>query len=169
MKGPKAIKILSIAALTVYTALLVLIGVLLMTYMTVALSPILFIITVTFLAAPVIYPIQLLLIRRNYYRNRPATPSIMTWTHIFRVIQLLQTLIFLWRVIGYINDIYVAFKDGIYLNNFYSLQIGLTLVLCISIPLNLLIFFKGWRLLKVAQGSYVEDVMSTFDEPSTRQ
>lgn len=174
MKEPKGINALSIAALSTHLTLLSLIGVVALASNTsvsfnVTGWLIVLVIIFTLVVAPAAYPVQLLLIRRNYYRNIPASPAIMTWTHICRILQLLQIIYLVWMTIGTISNIYVSYRTGDFGTSFEYLRIAITFVMCVSIPLNLLIFFKGWRFLKLAQGSYVDEVMTNFDEPSSKQ
>src|SRR3569833_4427784 len=117
MKEPKGIKKLSIAALAGHLGLCAFFGSLTVsrfvsTEFNLIGSLIAFSILLTLLASPALYPIQLLLIRRNYYRNIPASPAIMTWTHICRILQLLQTIYLVWMTIGTISIIYESYLTG---------------------------------------------------------
>ena len=121
------------------------------------------------LVAPAAYPTQLLLIRRNYYRNAPIAASTRAWTHICRIIQLLHTIILAWMAIATIRNIYITYEEDIFVDRFDYLRAAMTLAMCISIPFNLLIFFKGWRLLKFTESDYIDDVMAGFGEGASRQ
>src|SRR3569833_2239813 len=138
MKEPKGIKKLSIAALAGHLGLCAFFGSLTVsrfvsTEFNLIGSLIAFSILFTLLASPALYPIQLLLIRRNYYRNIPASPAIMTWTHICRILQLLETIFMVLTIIITINSIYLSYGNEYFNARFDYIRRASVLLMCASI------------------------------------
>jgi len=109
------------------------------------------------------YPAQLLLIRDKYYRHFPVSYSARVFVHIFRVIQLLFTLILtaLLTMVAYNISRDMATAGNSY--RFRGVQISICMLVLATVVLNLILFFKGWRLLKRVRRNYVDEVMSAFD------
>ncbi|HVW59654.1 MAG TPA: hypothetical protein VHC48_06460 [Puia sp.] len=109
------------------------------------------------------YPAQLLLIRDRYYRHFTISYRARVFTHIFRVIQLIFTVLLtglLTMVIYNVSGKYRA-GNGFHLN---VIQSGILLILLVTIVSNLTLFFKGWRFLKQTRKTYIDEVMATFDD-----
>lgn len=111
------------------------------------------------------YPVQLLLIRDSYYRHFPISYRARVFTHIFRVIQLIFTVLLTGLLTMVIYNVSGKFNAG---NSFplNVIQSGILLILLVTIVLNLTLFFKGWRFLQQTRKAYIDEVMATFDDAS---
>jgi hypothetical protein len=107
-----------------------------------------------------LYAVQLILMKRSYYRHYAITTSAKVFLHICRIITLLYSLmgIFLLAV-----TFYNSFRNRAYLSSHdYKFMASLALVL-VTVVMDLTIFFKGWRLLKLVKTPYIEGVIASFD------
>ena len=109
------------------------------------------------------YPAQLLLIRDRYYRHFTISYRARVFTHIFRVIQLIFTVLLTGLLTMVMYNLSGKFKAG---NNFHLtvIQSGIFLILLATTVLNLTLFFKGWRFLQQTRKTYIDGVMATFDD-----
>lgn len=112
-----------------------------------------------------LYPILILLIRRTYYRHRPVTSFVTILLHISRIIQLLFTCFITVVVVFGIFEIISGMRR--YRNTTYPRDIfypGLVAgIIVAGIIVNSILFFKGWRLLKIVRTPYIDEVMASFD------
>lgn len=108
----------------------------------------------------ILYALQLILMKRSYYRHYAVTVIAKVFLHICRIITLLYALVgaCLLAATAYHTSVKSAYLDR---HDFKFLGIvGLVLV---TVVMNLTIFFKGWRLLKLIKTPYIEEVMASFD------
>src|SRR5882757_602131 len=93
----------------------------------------------------ILYPVQLLLMRKKYYRYVPISSGARTFLHIARIIQLLFTIVI---AILLIASTYNILRNMHFTRRFSYLyiQAAMLLLLLTLVLLNLTIFFKGWRL-----------------------
>lgn len=163
MKDIPGIKALCYGAITCNVAL---IGVLLYnTSFSNTTDAIMFVITSFGLLVCILYGVQLLLMKRNYYTHRPITSGARRLLHIARIIQLLYTLGGTLILVGSLLSTYRYWE---YDSHRFGLMTAYALIL-VTIVLNLTIFFKGWRLLKLVRNNYIDEVMATFDVVQTKQ
>jgi len=120
------------------------------------------IITVLIIIA-ITYPAQLLFMRKKYYRYVPVTSAARIFLHITRIIQFLFSLFMAFALAASLSDLFKYNRPLIVGNSAFYLQAGILLLLLIAVVLNLLIFFKGWRLLKLVRSNYIDEVMNAFD------
>ena len=108
-----------------------------------------------------LYPVQLLITRRRYYRSMPISAGTRTFVQVVRIIQLLLTIslaaFFSFLVYGLIKQIIYRRIARLSLP-IAILSMGLTII-----GFNLAIFFKGGRLLKQTNKNYIDEVMASFD------
>ena len=168
MKEVRGIKGLSISSILVNGGLF---GVMILSLLAVAgLAPfkeegfIILVLLSLAMMATLAYPLQLLLIRRRYYRDIPISSRTRVFTHLSRIIQLLYTLLLVWAIVVSVYNIYKYKEMSFRSNSALILQVCLSLMVVAAIILNLILFFKGWRLLKQTRKSYIDEVMATFDD-----
>jgi len=113
----------------------------------------------------ILYAVQLLLMKRNYYRHQPITSGARVFFHISRIIQLLYTLA---EALLLGLSIFNSYKNLQYDRYRYQMMAVYALLL-VTVVMNLTIFFRGWRLLRQTRTSYIDEVMATFDEGSAKR
>ncbi|HEY4209478.1 MAG TPA: hypothetical protein VGM31_21785 [Puia sp.] len=98
--------------------------------------------------------------RKAYYRHRSMGTIPRIILHICRVIQLLYSLAACCLV-----TMDIAYEAGLppYARSYESKKMAALAIIVIAVTLNLMIFFKGWRLLKFVRRPYIDQVMSSFD------
>jgi hypothetical protein len=108
----------------------------------------------------ILYAIQLILMKRSYYRHQTISAGAKALLHICRIIQLLYSIM----EAGLLSSgVYYSFKDrGFAFNHDYKSMLIMASLL-VTVVMNLTIFFKGWRLLKLVKRPYIEEVMASFD------
>ncbi|MBN8854136.1 MAG: hypothetical protein BGO55_07065 [Sphingobacteriales bacterium 50-39] len=108
----------------------------------------------------ILYAIQLILMKRSYYRHHTISAGAKIPLHICRIIQLLYSIM----EAGLLSTgVYFTFRDrNIVHNNDYKGMLIMAALL-VTVVMNLIIFFKGWRLLKLVKRPYIEEVMASFD------
>lgn len=113
----------------------------------------------------ILYDVLLLVIRRKYYRYTPIKAGLRVVVGIVRIIQLLFSIFLLVAMISVGYDLTKASIQ----EPRWGLVVVMVLVLSM-LTLNIILFFKGWRLLKlVRRNNYIDDVMATFDGDLSKQ
>jgi hypothetical protein len=113
-----------------------------------------------------LYPAQLLIIRKKYYSHRPVSASARVLVHILRVIQILFTcfitVVLTFGIIEMVESLR-RYNSLAYQQSLLGPG-SLLFVMLVGITINAIVFFKGWRLLKIVRHSnYLEEVMASFD------
>lgn len=110
-----------------------------------------------------LYPTQLLFMRKRYYRGIPISSGARTFLHILRSLQAMIIIglatFFTWAAYTLIVNLRYRFNP----NFRYFLPTGILLLVLASVVLNTMIFLKGWRFLKLVRTTYIDEVMATFD------
>lgn len=113
-----------------------------------------------------LYPVQLLIIRNKYYSHRPVSPTERVLVHITRIIQILFTcFVVVVSTFGVIELVESLARNHslAYQRNLLAPE-SVLFVTLVGITINAIIFFKGWRLLKLVRyNNYIEEVMASFD------
>jgi hypothetical protein len=166
MKRVRGIKALSIGAIIANGVLLALLINLWMQLLRLSKTPgtevAIFLGIISGLVFAIAYPVQLLFMRMRYYQYAPDSSTTRVFLHITRILQLLFN-IFL--ALGLAGALYETFrqKGEVARGSHFYQQVGLLFLMLTTFVLNLLIFFKGWRLLKLMRTSYIDHVMNAFD------
>jgi hypothetical protein len=159
MTGPKGIVALSYGAIACNT---VLIGLLVYnTRFYNSEDQMAFLITGFGLVTAICYAVQLIRIRKAYYRHKAITKRARVILHICRVVQFLYSVAGS-CLVGMVIYFSVRTPQDYYRNDSYKMLAGM-ITIVVGVTLNLTIFFKGWRLLKLVRKPYIDDVMSSFD------
>jgi hypothetical protein len=114
----------------------------------------------------ILYPVQLLRIRRNFYLHRLPSSGAKTFLHIYRIIQLIFTILMALVTAAGCSEVYHSvryYESRPSDKNLLMIRGGVMVVLLATIVVNFTIFFKGWRLLKMVRKNYVDHVMESFD------
>jgi len=114
------------------------------------------------LIMPILYALQLILIKRSYYRHRTIGVRAKVFLHICRIIQAVYSLIGAFLVAA---TVYNAFRvrSPVYMDSYLYKRWAVMAVILVTVVMNFTIFFKGWRLLKLVKRPYLEEVMASFD------
>lgn len=108
----------------------------------------------------VLYAVQLILMKRFYYRHHIISLSAKIFLHICRTITLLYSLL---GAILLTTSAYYSSRQPAYMRaSDYRFMAALGLIL-VTVVMNFTIFFKGWRLLKMVRTPYIEKVIASFD------
>lgn len=106
------------------------------------------------------YAAQLIRIRRSYYRHQSISRGARIILHICRTFQFLYSLA---AALLVTITVYGSIGTAVFMRGYESRVMAAMAMIVVSIMLNLTIFFKGWRLLKLVRKPYIDDVMSSFD------
>jgi hypothetical protein len=107
-----------------------------------------------------LYALQLILMKMFYYRHHIISLSARVFLHICRIIQLLYTLM---GVCLLAMTVYFSGRTPGYLRHWeFKFWIMMVTVL-VTVVLNLTIFFKGWRLLKIVRTPLIDSILASFD------
>jgi hypothetical protein len=109
-----------------------------------------------------LYAVQLILMRRSYYRHRNISTSAKVLLHICRIIQLVYSLLGALVVVVGVNTLVRRNIRHLVGNFEYKFWAVMALVF-VTVVLNMTIFFKGWRLLKLVKIPYIDEVIASFD------
>jgi len=105
---------------------------------------------------------QLILIKRYYYRHRTIGVGAKVFLHICRIIQLVYSLIGAFLVAASVYNS-LRRRYPVYTDSYEYKRWAVMAVILVTVVMNLTIFFKGWRLLKLVKRPYLEEVMASFD------
>jgi len=109
----------------------------------------------------ILYAVQLILMNRDYYRQQRISTTTKVLFHIYRIIELLYSIA---EACLLAAGIYYSFVKGEIKTSHEFKAILLLAALLVTVVMNLTIFFRGWRLLKlVRKNNYIEEVMASFD------
>lgn len=165
MKGVPGIKALSIGAIISNGALLALIGYIFIRVLHTRLSAedkIGFILAAIAFTVALLYPILLLITQRKYQRYTPVSSVARVFLHITRILQLMYTLLLAFTLVASIYNLFQYNAERLR-GTFALIQGGIFFLLLISLFFNLMIFLKGWKLLKLIKSNYIDELMSSFD------
>ena len=166
VKEVRGIKALSIGAIIANGALLALLINLWIQLLRFSHSPgsevTIFVSIISGLVFAIAYPVQLLFMRKRYYQYAPDSSAARVFLHITRIIQLLFNIFLTFGMAGALYDTFWQKGEIARGRHFYQ-QVGLLFLMGTAIVLNLMIFFKGWRLLKLVRTNYIDHVMNAFD------
>ncbi|HEY8967815.1 MAG TPA: hypothetical protein VIM64_01950 [Puia sp.] len=114
------------------------------------------------LVIPILYALQLILIKRSYYRHRTIGVGAKVFLHICRIIQLVYSLIGTFLVAA---TVYNSFRRRypVYTDSYEYKRWAVMAAILVTVVMNFTIFFKGWRLLKLVKRPYLEELMASFD------
>ena len=108
----------------------------------------------------ILYAVQLILMKRFYYRHHTISISAKVFLHICRIIQLLYSLGGAYLLAA---TVYFSSRGTRLFGSFdYKFMAALGTVL-VTVVMNLTIFFKGCRLLKIVRKPFIDEVMASFD------
>lgn len=156
----KGIKGLSLGAMICNVALLVVLFYLAPSPGSSATDLITFSLTVFGVVMSILYALQLLLFRRKYFRHRPISSGARVIAHISRIIQVLFTLCL---IILLSAALFYSYRNLRYSIKYHFDQLAIFTLILMIITLNMTVFFKGWRLLKMVRKNYIDEVMASFD------
>ncbi|HVU57130.1 MAG TPA: hypothetical protein VHD83_18845 [Puia sp.] len=108
----------------------------------------------------ILYAIQLILIKRSYYRHHTISAGARVLLHICRIIQLLYSIM---EAALLSTGVYYSFKDRAFVRGIDHKSMLIMAALLTTAVMNMTIFFKGWRLLKIVRKPYIDEVMASFD------
>ena len=166
MKEVRGIKALSIGAIIANGGLLVLLINLWIQILKLSNPPVsevaIFLSVIFGLVFAIAYPVELLFMRKRYYQYAPDSSTARVFLHITRIIQLLFNIFLILGLVGALYDMFHQ-KGEIARGRYFYQQVGVLFLMGTTIVLNLMIFFKGWRLLKLARTNYIDHVMNAFD------
>jgi len=114
------------------------------------------------LVMSILYALQLILIKRSYYRHRTIGVGAKVFLHICRIIQLVYSLIGAFLVAASVYNS-LRRRYPVYTDSYEYKRWAVMAVILVTVVMNLTIFFKGWRLLKLVKKTYLEEVMASFD------
>jgi len=108
----------------------------------------------------ILYALQLILMKRSYYRHFAITVITKSLLHICRIITLLYALMggFLLTATVYHTSV-----NSVYLNSHDFKFMGILGLVLTTVVMDFTIFFKGWRLLKLVKTPYIDEVIASFD------
>lgn len=105
-----------------------------------------------------IYAVQLLVLRRKYYRYSSTGTGVRAFLRIVRIIQLLFTTVLSLVLLSVGYDTFKTLGASPDIGIIIVMLLLLTVLAC-----NFILFFKGGRLLKQTSKNYLDEVMASFD------